>query len=61
MTKETWKLTFRDIAVNKVCNWIINTFATKEYAAFIQVTTSEGLKSLDQKVAQWVEEEKLNK
>lgn len=59
MTKDKqWKVTFRDKAVNKVCNWIITTFASKEYAAFIQVTTSKGLEQVDKMVEGWANDKR---
>lgn len=57
-TSKRWTLGWRDIAVNNVCNWIINSFATKEYRAFIQVTTTLGKLELDKVVADWLHENK---
>lgn len=55
-TDKEWSLGWRDIWANKICNFILRHLATKEYCAFVQVTTNLGLKELDKAVEEWANE-----
>lgn len=46
----SYKTNNRDRIAWWVCNWILNTFATREYKAFISVLMSKGKKALDEEL-----------
>lgn len=48
----------RDKVVHSLVNFIINTFASKEYKSFITVVNGMGLNKLDDTVDGWLDEER---